>query len=42
MKLDHGMHIGMHLVSFGKSGVTQVPISHPLKEIDWIIQLAVR
>jgi hypothetical protein len=22
MKLDPGMHIGMHLVSFGKSGVT--------------------
>jgi hypothetical protein len=24
MKLDPGMHIGMHLISFGKSGVTQV------------------
>jgi hypothetical protein len=24
MKLDPGMHIGMHLVSFGKSGVTRV------------------
>jgi predicted DNA-binding transcriptional regulator AlpA len=23
MKLDPGMHIGMHLVSFGKSGVTE-------------------
>jgi hypothetical protein len=23
MKLDPGMHIGMHLVSFGKSGVTR-------------------
>jgi hypothetical protein len=22
MKLDPGMHIGLHLVSFGKSGVT--------------------
>jgi hypothetical protein len=26
MKLDPGMHIGMHLVSFGKSGVTQSSI----------------
>jgi hypothetical protein len=25
MKLDPGMHIGMHLVSFGKSGVTGYP-----------------
>jgi hypothetical protein len=24
MKLDPDMHIGMHLVSFGKSGVTEV------------------
>jgi hypothetical protein len=24
MKLDPGMHIGMHLVSFGKSGVTLI------------------
>jgi hypothetical protein len=24
MKLDPGMHIGMHLVFFGKSGVTQM------------------
>jgi hypothetical protein len=23
MKLDPGMHIGMHLVFFGKAGVTQ-------------------
>jgi hypothetical protein len=23
MKLDLGMHIGLHLVSFGKSGVTR-------------------
>jgi hypothetical protein len=22
MKIDPGMHIGLHLVSFGKSGVT--------------------
>jgi hypothetical protein len=22
MKLDHGMHIGLHLVFFGKTGVT--------------------
>jgi hypothetical protein len=28
MKLDPGMHIGMHLVFFGKSGVT--PLLHPL------------
>jgi hypothetical protein len=28
MKLDPGMHIGMHLVFFGKSGVTvQAPVS---------------
>jgi hypothetical protein len=30
MKLDPGMHIGMHLVSFGKLGVT---IRHPLLSI---------
>jgi hypothetical protein len=24
MKLDPGMHIGMHLVSFGKPGVTHI------------------
>jgi hypothetical protein len=22
MKIDHGMHIGLHLVFFGKTGVT--------------------
>jgi hypothetical protein len=27
MKLDLGMHIGLHLVSFGKSGVTPFPQS---------------
>jgi hypothetical protein len=27
MKLDPGMHIGMHLVSFGKSGVTAYYLS---------------
>jgi hypothetical protein len=29
MKLDPGMHIGMHLVSFGKSGVTEVVKENP-------------
>jgi hypothetical protein len=24
MKIDHGMHIGLHLVFFGKTGVTYV------------------
>jgi hypothetical protein len=28
MKLDPGMHIGMHLVFFGKSGVTITILSH--------------
>jgi hypothetical protein len=27
MKLDPGMHIGLHLVFFGKSGVTQSPVA---------------
>jgi hypothetical protein len=27
MKLDPGMHIGMHLVSFGKPGVTPSKIN---------------
>jgi hypothetical protein len=26
MKLDPGMHIGLHLVFFGKSGVTQMKL----------------
>jgi hypothetical protein len=30
MKLDPGMHIGMHLVFFGKSGVTPSPC-HPCR-----------
>jgi hypothetical protein len=29
MKLDPGMHIGLHLVFFGKSGVTSLPIAPP-------------
>jgi hypothetical protein len=29
MKLDPGMHIGMHLVSFGKSGVTETEPNYP-------------
>jgi hypothetical protein len=37
MKLDPGMHIGMHLVSFGKLGVTgDVWVFH-LGEIGWIL-----
>jgi hypothetical protein len=31
MKLDPGMHIGMHLVSFGKSGVTKELRKSPQK-----------
>jgi hypothetical protein len=34
MKLDPGMHIGLHLVFFGKSGVTTIFSNHkscPLK-----------
>jgi hypothetical protein len=27
MKLDPGMHIGMHLVFFGKAGVTQLKLT---------------
>jgi hypothetical protein len=26
MKLDPGMYIGLHLVFFGKTGVTEVPV----------------
>jgi hypothetical protein len=26
MKLDPGMHIGMHLVFFGKAGVTELTL----------------
>jgi hypothetical protein len=29
MKLDSGMHIGMHLVSFGKAGVTVKKMEKP-------------
>jgi hypothetical protein len=29
MKLDPGMHIGMHLVFFGKSGVTEKKLDPP-------------
>jgi hypothetical protein len=28
MKIDPGMHIGLHLVFFGKTGVTQVGQDH--------------
>jgi hypothetical protein len=35
MKLDPGMHIGMHLVFFGKSGVTQGPM---IKAILWLME----
>jgi hypothetical protein len=35
MKLDPGMHIGMHLVSFGKSGVTIIFISTLLDLSVW-------
>jgi hypothetical protein len=28
MKLDPDMHIGLHLVSFGKAGVTILPVEH--------------
>jgi hypothetical protein len=33
MKLDPGMHIGMHLVSFGKSGVTIVDVPEHLDAV---------
>jgi hypothetical protein len=41
MKLDPGMHIGMHLVFFGKSGVTCCQIEPPgdlafFPGLDWI------
>jgi hypothetical protein len=46
MKLDPGMHIGLHLVSFGKSGVTQAKESNttlvcmPLMPAKLILSLA--
>jgi hypothetical protein len=30
MKLDPGMHIGMHLVFFGKAGVTKMDLNRDL------------
>jgi hypothetical protein len=34
MKLDPGMHIGLHLVSFGKTGVTpRLPIGVGVNEL---------
>jgi hypothetical protein len=38
MKLDPGMHIGMHLVSFGKSGVTSLEVDNPLLLLHRILQ----
>jgi hypothetical protein len=37
MKLDPGMHIGMHLVSFGKSGVTFIYYTGKVKVTQLII-----
>jgi hypothetical protein len=36
MKLDPGMHIGMHLVFFGKSGVTVFSDGLPEKKLQLI------
>jgi hypothetical protein len=33
MKLDPGMHIGLHLVSFGKSGVTKNQLNKTIKAL---------
>jgi hypothetical protein len=38
MKLDPGMHIGMHLVSFGKSGVTRSNSNHIVPPRVWSLQ----